>query len=65
MSLLVCYIVDWLQHNTIRDDRKIDSIYQSLLLSVMPEAKLLESKPRSDVKNLNRVWTVHGRQRVV
>lgn len=47
---LVSYIVDWLVHNTIRADRKIDSIYQSLLLSVLPEVKLIESKPRSDVK---------------
>lgn len=41
---LVTYINDWTEHNKIRADRKIDSIYQGLLLRMVPEAKLLERK---------------------
>ncbi len=45
---LVTYILDWGEHNLIRADRKIDSIYKDLLLKIIPEIKLIESKPRSD-----------------
>lgn len=38
----VTFINDWLEHNTIRADRKTDSIYKELLLQVMPEAKIKE-----------------------
>lgn len=48
---LVAYIVDWREQNKLRADRKIDSIYKDLLLKVVPEAKLLESKERSDRKS--------------
>lgn len=42
----VIVIADWLEHNVIRADRKVDSIYKHLL----PEnIKTLEAKPRSDV----------------
>lgn len=44
----VIIITDWLEHNTIRADRKIDSIYKHLL----PESiKTIEAKPRSDVED--------------
>lgn len=45
---LVTYILDWKEHNKIRADRKIDSMYKDLLLRVVPEVDLLESKPRAD-----------------
>lgn len=50
---LVAFITDWNEHNKIRADRKVDSIYKDLLLQIVPEVKLLESKPRADrrVKN--------------
>jgi len=55
-SDLVSFITDWNEHNLIRADRKIDSIYKHLLLQLVPSAKILEAKPRSDVKdNSNRV----------
>ena len=51
---LVSYITNWTEHNKIRADRKVDSIYKDLLLQVLPDTKLLESKPRAD-RNKNRV----------
>jgi len=45
---LVTYITDWNEHNKIRADRKIDSIYKDLLLELVPDAHLLEKKPRAD-----------------
>ena len=53
---LVTYITDWNEHNTIRADRKINSIYQKLLVQLLPEAQIINPKPRSDVKdNSNRL----------
>lgn len=46
---LVTYITDWRENNTIRADRKIDSLYQDLLVSMFPDVELLEKKQRSDV----------------
>lgn len=44
----VIVISDWLEHNVIRADRKVDSIYKHLL----PEnVRVIEPKPRSDVKD--------------
>jgi len=43
----ITYIVDWLEHNNLRADRKTDSIYKNLLVKIMPNVKLLESKPRT------------------
>jgi len=42
----VIVVMDWLEHNTIRADRKVDSIYKHLLPK---EIKTVEAKPRSDV----------------
>lgn len=47
---LVSYIVDWRENNKLRADRKVDSIYKDLLLQVIPEVDLLESKERADRK---------------
>lgn len=47
---MVAFICDWRDHNSIRADRKIDSIYKDLLLQVLPEVALLPKKQRSDSK---------------
>lgn len=47
---LVSYITDWNENNYIRADRKIDSIYKDLLVSMIPEVKLIEKRPRADAK---------------
>ncbi|MGI9118434.1 MAG: replisome organizer [Minisyncoccia bacterium] len=47
----VIVVIDWLEHNTIRADRKVDSIYKQLLLDTIPDIKLIEPKPRSDVED--------------
>ena len=44
---LVTYIKDWNEQNTIRADRKVDSIYKELLLSVVPEVDYKTSKKKS------------------
>jgi hypothetical protein len=45
---LVSYIVDWRENNRIRSDRKIDSIYKDLLISMNPSIELLEARERAD-----------------
>ena len=60
---LVSYITDGNENNYIRADRKIDSIYQNLLISVNPDVKLIEKTERADVKKKNIVdgqWTDNG-----
>jgi len=47
----VVVIMDWHEHNIIRADRKVDSIYIHLLKTNFPELPYLEPKPRSDVKD--------------
>jgi hypothetical protein len=49
---LVAFILDWREHNLIRADRKIDSIYKDLLLQMIPEAEILRPVPRADTKML-------------
>ena len=49
---LVSFIVDWREHNHIRADRKIDSIYQPLLLKIVDESALLSAKERAVKKSL-------------
>jgi hypothetical protein len=57
----VVYVVDFLEHNTIRADRKVDSIYKDLLLTAVPDAKVIEAKPRSDIKHDGRFEEqIHG-----
>ena len=50
---LVSYVTDWTEHNKIRADRKVDSIYKDLLLKVLPDVKLLEPRKRADLKRKN------------
>ncbi|MBS5927549.1 MAG: hypothetical protein KIC66_10755 [Clostridium sp.] len=60
---MVTFICDWSEHNKIRADRKIDSIYKDLLLQVLPSVKLLEPKERADLKRrntMNNEWTSNG-----
>ena len=67
---MVAYIMDWRENNKIRADRKTDSLYKDLLLKVMPDADLLASRQRADVKKqdtgqpLDVQWTTNGRHRI-
>lgn len=45
---MVSYILDWSEHNLIRADRKVNSIYKDLLLQILPEINIKEPKPRAD-----------------
>lgn len=47
---LVLFITHWHEHNLIRADRKVDSIYKDLLLKVVSDIKLVEPRKRSDLK---------------
>ena len=51
---LVSFITDWKEHNLIRADRKIDSVYKDLLLQIIPDVQLTIPKPRIDVKDNTR-----------
>ena len=58
---LVSYITDWNENNSIRADRKIDSIYKDLLVSINPDVKLIQPKQRADVKKqMDNQWTTNG-----
>lgn len=64
---LVSYILDWKEHNKIRADRKVNSIYKDLLVQVMPDVKLLEPRKRADSKAKEEActdeqnnWTSNG-----
>jgi hypothetical protein len=74
---LVVFVTDWREHNFIRADRKTDSVYKDLLLQVVPEAHVIQPKPRTDVRDNSRrinqqpylqptdsPRTVHGRHRL-
>ncbi|MDB2122847.1 hypothetical protein [Clostridium paraputrificum] len=47
---LVSFITDWREHNLIRADRKVDSIYKDLLLKVLPQVEVIEPRERADLK---------------
>jgi hypothetical protein len=61
----VSFVTDWNEHNTIRADRKVNSVYLPLLLERNPDAQVLEPKPRSDVddnsRRVDRPRTAEGR----
>lgn len=62
---LVTFITDWNEHNLIRSDRKIDSIYKPLLLRIVPDVELIEAKPRADTgrktgQKVDDSWTSNG-----
>jgi hypothetical protein len=44
----VVFVTDWHEHNFIRPDRKVNSVYQHLLKRKMPEAKLIPAVARAD-----------------
>jgi len=48
---LVSHITDWKEHNLIRSDRKVDSIYKNLLLQLLPDINLIEKRDRADRKH--------------
>ncbi len=50
----VVLINDWREHNVIRADRKVDSIYLPLLVKQIPDVEVIAPKPRSDVKDNSR-----------
>lgn len=50
----VLYVVNWGEHNKIRPDRLVKSIYRPLLLKTLPALSLEEPKPRIDVKDNSR-----------
>jgi hypothetical protein len=50
----VIVIVDWREHNKIRPDRKVDSLYLPVLQHTYPEIKIVVAKPRSDVEDNSR-----------
>ena len=64
---LVSFITDWSEHNKIRADRKIDSMYKDLLLELVPDVQLLEKRQRADVKRtaigqpMDNQWTAQDR----
>jgi hypothetical protein len=67
---LVSVILDWTEHNLIRPDRKIDSIYKDLLLKVVPNIQTIEAKPRADTRRktgqqvMDVQWTAGGPHRL-
>lgn len=62
---LVSFVTDWNEHNLIRSDRKIDSIYKDLLLQIVPGVEMVTKTQRSDVKKLigqsmDSEWSADG-----
>lgn len=56
---LVSYVLDWNEHNLLRADRKIDSLYQWLLLQILPNIDIVKPKERADIRakrNLKNMW---------
>ena len=56
---LVSYVLDWNEHNLLRADRKIDSLYQWLLLQILPSIDIVKPKERADIRakrNLKNMW---------
>jgi len=67
---LVTYITDWQENNKIRADRKVDTVYKDLLLQMLPDVELTETKVRADRKRdvgtshgqpMDNQWTTNGR----
>lgn len=45
---MVSYLLDWNEHNLIRQDRIVPSMYRELLVKILPEVELTEPKQRAD-----------------
>ncbi len=63
---LVLYVIDWLEHNKIRPDRLVKSVYREILLEALPKVQLLDVKPRADTGVIPRQnnWTSSGRRKL-
>lgn len=57
---LVSFIIDWREHNSIRPERKVDSIYKDLLLKVLPNTPLLE--PKESYYSRTKICRTNDRQ---
>lgn len=64
-SDLVTYINDWKENNRIRSDRKVDSIYRDLLIRMLPDIELQQSKARADTGKKNGIKAIEGNGRPV
>lgn len=62
---LVSYIIDWREHNSIRADRKVDSIYKDLLIQLHPEVSLLEPKESYYKRQKNICQTNDGQMSAI
>lgn len=60
---LVTYINDWRENNRIRADRKVDSIYKSLLVKMIPDIELQPSRRRADTKKKHGVKQIESNGR--
>lgn len=63
---LVSYITDWSEHNLIRADRKVDSMYKNLLLKIVSDVEVITPKPRADTgkttgRPMDNQWTAQDR----
>lgn len=52
---LVAFITNWTEHNKIRADRKVDSIYKELLLQVLPDEELRENRQKIDIRCIEMI----------
>lgn len=59
----VVLVMNWIEHNKIRADRKVNSIYLPLIKNLYPELPTIEPKPRSDVDDNSR--RINGGQSTV
>lgn len=64
-SDLVTYINDWKENNRIRSDRKVDSIYRDLLIRMLPDIELQQSKARADTGKKTGIKAIEGNARPV
>lgn len=62
---LVTYINDWKENNRIRPDRKVDSIYRDLLIRMLPDIELQQSKARADTGKKTGIKAIEGNGRPV
>ncbi len=62
---LVTYINDWKENNRIRSDRKVDSIYRDLLIRMLPDIELQQSKARADTGKKTGIKAIEGNGRPV
>jgi len=61
----VMIITHWLEHNTIRADRKTDSIYLEQVKEMYPDMEFVEAKQRSDTKKyLDSPRTDNGQRKL-